>query len=174
MERRSSSRLLASWFRDAASKGRAKQRGDRLIFPVVIPARIFCALRAIIFGSVALVLAAAPGHSAWIRIGLVLVVIWLFSYWPWTVALHRDGICKRNYFGFKRLILWSAVVRLIYRERWEDYLAVSRDGGKIWFSSYHVDPARFEAEVLKNSFVKSVEVTDPVPDPYSTRRPPLA
>jgi len=168
MKRRSSSRLLVSWFREAASKTRAKQRGDRLIFAVVMPAKIYHASRAAILGSAAGVLAVAPGHSIWVRMALALVVIWIFSYWPWTIALNRDGISKRNYFGVKRKILWSELERLVYREELEDYLVIGRDGGQIWFSPFHVDPARFEEEVLKNSLVKNVEITNTVPDPYSS------
>src|SRR5579864_3096695 len=173
MKRRSLFGLLLSWFRDAASKAHAKQRGDQLIFPVVLPARIFCASGAAIFGSAVAVLSVTSGHSAWVQLCLLIFAIWLFSYWPWTVALDRDGISKRNYFGVKELVLWSEVVRLLYRERFEDYLAVSGQGGIIWFSSFHVDPARFEAEVLKNSQLKDVEVTDPEHDPYSSRKRPL-
>jgi hypothetical protein len=173
MKRRSLLRLLLSWFRDAASRARAKQLGDRLIFPVVMPARIFWALGAAIYGSVAAVLLLASEHSAWIQLCLLIFAIWIFSYWPWTVTLDRNGISKRNYFGMKKLLRWSEVIRLRYRERFEDYVAVSREGRIIWFSSFHVDPARFEAEVLKNSLLKDAEVTDPALDPYSSRKRPL-
>jgi hypothetical protein len=165
--------LLLSWFRYAASKAHAKQLGDRLIFPVVMPARIFWALGAAIYSAAAAALILASAHSAWIQLCLLIFAIWIFSYWPWTVTLDRDGISKRNYFGVKKLVLWSEVVRLLYRERFEDYVAVSRGGGIIWFSSFHVDPVRFEAEVLKNSQLKDVEVTNPAADPYSSRRRPL-
>jgi len=173
MQRRSLIALLLSWFRAAASKAHANQRGDRLVFPVVLPAKMFFALGAAIFGSVAVALSVASGHSAWVRLCLVILGIWLFSYWPWTVALDREGISKRSYFGVRRLIPWSEVARLLYRERYEDYVAVSRGGAIMWFSSFHVDPARFEAEVLKNSQLKSVEITDPTSGLYSSGRRPL-
>jgi hypothetical protein len=174
MQRRSLLALLLSWFRALASEAHAKQRGDRLIFPVVIPAKIFFALSAAIFGSGAVVLSVASGHSVWVRLGLIILAIWLFSYWPWTVVLDRDGIFKRNYFGVKSMIPWSQVARLVYRERYEDYVAVGHEGAIIWFSSFHADPARFEAEVLKNSQLKSLEVTHTARDPYSSRRRPLS
>lgn len=163
-------RLLTSWFRDAASKARAKQRVDRLIFPVAIPARIICALGAATFGSLAAALSLAPGTSIWARLGLAFLAIGLFHYWPWSVVLDREGVSKRNFFGVRKLMRWPEVASLTYREESEDYVLSGRDSTKIWFSPFHVDPARFEAEILKHSNVGNVEVTDPSRDPYTRRR----
>src|SRR6202040_3281243 len=96
----------------------------------------------------------APGSSALERGCLALMTIWLFHFWPWRVVLDRDGISKRNYFGVKKVLRWTDVVTLMYREHSEDYLVIGRDGTKIWFSPFHVDPVHFEIEVLKNSPVK--------------------
>ena len=166
-------KLFASWFRDAASKTKASRNDDQLIFPVVFRARVFCGLGAAVFCPLFAASIFMLGYSLLERAFLALITIWLFHYWPWRVVLDRDGISKRNFFGIKKMLPWSEVAMLQYREQSEDYLAIGRDGTNIWFSSFHVDPAQFEAEVLKNSHLKSVEVTDPARDPYSSRRRPL-
>ena len=165
--------LLASWFRDAASKAPAFRKGDQLIFPVVLRAKIFCSLGAATFGPLFAVSAIAREIPTLERVFFGLMTIWLVHYWPWRVVLDRNGISKRNYFGMMKLIPWSEVVSLRYRQKSEDYLVIGRDGTKIWFSSFHIDPARFEQEVLKNPQVKQLEVIDPVQDPYTSRRGPL-
>jgi hypothetical protein len=166
-------KLFASWFRDAASKTKAIHEGDQLIFPVVFRARIVCGLGAALFGPLFVASAFIPRNSILERVFFGLMAVWLFHYWPWRVVLDRDGISKRNYLGAMKLLRWAEVTTLLYREQTEDYLVMGRDGTKIWFSSFHVDPALFEAEVLKNSQLKNVEVTDPARDPYSSRRRPL-
>jgi hypothetical protein len=162
--------ILASWFREAASRAPAKRIGDRLIFPVVLRARIFCALGALILGPGFVVASLAPRTPTGVRILLVLLAIWLFHYWPWSVVIDREGVSKRKYFGLRKLLAWPEIQSLTYREKSEDYVLNGQDGTTIWFSSFHVDPGTFESEILKQSGVGKVDVTDPADDPYTRRR----
>ena len=166
-------KLFASWSRDAASNARASRADGRLIFPVVFQAKICCAMVIAVFVPLLLFAGLTHGTPIFGRIFCALFAIFLFRFWPWRVVLDKDGISKRNYIGAGRLMQWSEVTSLVYREKFEDYIVTGRDGTKIRFSPFHVDSAQFEAEVLKNSQVKHAEITDPARGPYSRRRPPL-
>ena len=79
-------RLLASWFRDAASGTRATRKDDLLIFPVVLRARIFCGLGAILFVPLYVLFTFVRGNPIYMRTASALIAIWLFHYWPWRVV----------------------------------------------------------------------------------------
>jgi hypothetical protein len=137
--------LLRILYSEAISE-RAGRRGDALVFRMALGARILFAV-----GLLALLVtfALSIGHEEkWVYVlgGLLLAALCFAC--PVTIILAEDAIYRSVWWRRRLRIPWESVIG-IEREPSGESQVYSKHGEKITFSRYHVDPGKFEREVLR-------------------------
>ena len=91
------------------------------------------------------------GHEeTWIVAGGTLLTLFACFSWPSTITIDAGGITSNVWWKPKVIIPWNAVADL-EKGAGGDWTIYASGGKTLSFSRYHVDPQRFEAEVLKRA-----------------------
>lgn len=98
-------------------------------------------------------------EETWLIVSGIVVVILFALGWPSTIMIDSGSIVARVWWRRAARIPWSEVVDL-QRGAGGDYTVYGREGTTITFSRFHVDPKRFESEVLKRSGLSRVSGLD--------------
>jgi hypothetical protein len=138
------SRLLYMTARDS----RASRSGSVLFF------RVSLALR-ILFGFAISVLCYYfikdfNHEQGWLIALAAVVIILLCLAWPGTITVDPAGVSSQVWWRGRRTMPWEAGVGLD-KDAEGNMEVIRSDGRSIGFSRYHVDPGRFEAEVLRRA-----------------------
>lgn len=149
--------IILNWFRRRAREGRAREDGDRVVFAVTPPARLF-------FGGVALVSLIAevavlplPEIPLWGKIAVTPIVLLALWQWPSAVVVDSSGVSRRNVLGVRRTLAWNDVRALDLAARRQEAHVVGTSKFRIAFTAFHIDLLRFVEEVRRRA--PSVKVT---------------
>ncbi len=113
-------------------------RGFRSILAIGIPVLLYLAVRAV------------GNEETWlIVVGVVLTLCCLFA-WPVTITVDEACVARHLWWRRALRIPWESVVTL-EKGAAGDLTVYAADGRRIEFSGMHVDPGRFQAEVLKRA-----------------------
>lgn len=140
-----------------AKLSRASRSGSVLFFRASLALRMLLgfAISALFF-----YLVRSLGHEElWVIIlGAVMTVLLCFA-WPSTITVDQSGVTSDVWWRRMSSIGWDAVVDL-EKNAGGDMKIYSSTGSVINFSRYHVDPDRFEAEVMKHAKLHRLSKTE--------------
>ena len=133
---------------------RAEARHGALVFRAGKGARILF-LATVLFSLVAIVSIAVRQEDLWlIMIPTAFLIIAAFS-WPAAVVIAQDAITQKLWWGRTVRVGWLDATG-IEKHAGGELNVFGRHGETIAFSRYHVDPQRFEAEVLRRAHLEKV------------------
>jgi hypothetical protein len=95
------------------------------------------------------------GEEWWVQLSLALLVIMCCFIWPSAIVVGPDSIEQHLWWHRSRKIPWNEVLS-IQTSSWGEILVIAKQGKRIGFSRYHVDPRRFQNEVMRRANLKSV------------------
>jgi hypothetical protein len=131
-----------------AAHARASRKGDTIVFRAATGAR---ALFAVVLPMLVILEVRAIGQEeTWVIVlGSVLTLCASLG-WPATITI--DAACVARHIWWRRTLRlpWESVV-ILERDEAGDLTVCAADGRRIVFSGMHVDPGRFQAEVLKRA-----------------------
>jgi hypothetical protein len=137
-----------------AAFARAEARGDAFVFRAGRGVSVLF-LTTVLVSVVAVVTIAAGQEDLWlITIPTVFLMLAAFS-WPAAIVVAQGGITQKLWWGRTIRLAWPDVTGIEKRAGGE-LNVFDRSGEIIAFSRYHVDPRRFEAEVLKRAKLDNV------------------
>jgi len=138
---------LLNWFRRKAREDRAREDGDRVIFPVALPARIFFGGGALMFVVASIVAWFAPEVPLWQKLAAIPITILALWLWPSRIVVDSSGVSKRNVLGIRRALLWEEVRTLDLAARRHQAHVGGEGKLRIAFTPLHVDLYRFVEEI---------------------------
>jgi len=144
--------LLRVLYAEARSS-RASSAGDALVFRPALGVRLL--LGVVIVGFFVGTVVSIGREELWILIGSAVLVIVMCFAWPSTITVGSDGILGQYWWRPSTRIPWTAVTGIEKRAGGE-LNVYGRNGETIAFSRYHVDPRRFQAEVLRRANLEDV------------------
>lgn len=133
--------------------GRAQDTGGALRFSAAAGVRI--ALGTGITGIVVASIVSAGREESWVIVGATALMLFLCFMWPTTITLNNSDLRQHSWWRRTVRIGWTDVTG-IERRAGGELSVFGRNGETIAFSRYHVDPRRFEAEVLKRANLEGV------------------
>jgi hypothetical protein len=142
--------LLRVLYAEARSS-RATRAGDALVFRPALGVRLL--LGVAILGFFVGIVLSIGREELWILIGSAILVVAMCFAWPSTFTVGGDEILRQSWWRPNARIPWTAVTGVEKRAGGEIYVYGSA-GQSVTFSRYHVDPRRFEREVIARAHLK--------------------
>lgn len=134
-----------------ANAAQASRRGDSLVFRGTAGLRLVLLVG--IVGLLTAMLVSGRDEEMWVLLlGCGFIVAMCFG-WPATITIGGDAIRQRVWWKPTRIIHWKDVTAIDKRASGEIEV-YAKDGWSILFSRFHVDPSRFEQEVLRRAGLK--------------------
>jgi hypothetical protein len=150
--------LLRVLYAEARSS-RATRAGDVLVFRPALGVRLL--LGVVIVGFFVGIVLSIGREELWILIGSAMLVVAMCFAWPSTITVGGDEILRQSWWRPNTRICWTAVTGVEKRAGGEIYVYGS-DGQNVTFSRYHVDPRRFEREVIARAHLQgSIDASGP-------------
>ncbi len=136
-----------------AQLARTAIKGRNLIFRGGLGLRLL--LAGCIVGVSVLISTSIGSDESWISIGLgCFVVAWCFA-WPVTLVIGDDGLRRSVWWRRASVIPWKEVTG-IERNIGGEIQVFGKDGKCITFTRFHVDPSRFQDEVMRRAGLREV------------------
>jgi hypothetical protein len=136
-----------------ARQTQAAAKGGELIFRAGIGVRLLfgCGIVGFTFG----ILASLGTEEGWLLVsGACFVIGWCFA-WPVTLVIGKDGIRRSVWWRKPVLIPWAEVTG-IERNIGGEIQVFGKEGQCITFTRFHVDPIRFQDEVMRRAALREV------------------
>ncbi len=134
-----------------ANAARASRRGDSLVFRGTAGLRLVLLVG--IVGLLTAILIAGRNEELWVLLLAWGFIIAMCFGWPATITIGGDAIRQSVWWKPTRTIHWNEVTAIDKRASGEAEV-YAKDGQSILFSRFHVDPGRFEQEVLRRAGLK--------------------
>ena len=135
-----------------ARSSNAKKAGSGLIFQMPLFVRLLFGF--VIIALFVTLIKGISSEETWVVVsGTILLIVFCLT-WPATLAIDASGVSSYLWWKPKKSIPWGAVVDL-QKNSGGDWKVCSSDGTTIDFSRYHVDPHRFEVEILKRANLRA-------------------
>jgi hypothetical protein len=132
---------------------RAEAKGNALVFRVAGGLRLL--FGAGVIGTTVGIILSLGRESVWVIVGSAGILAAMCFYWPTVIVITGERITHNSWWGRSIRIGWPDVTG-IERRAGGELNVFGRNGEMIAFKRYHVDPRRFEAEVLKRANLNSV------------------
>jgi hypothetical protein len=129
-----------------AKSSRASRSGTAIVFGVSLPLLVMLGLA--ISTLVVVFVTYKEPRELWLNILGATLILAMCLAWPSSITVDQSGVTSKVWWRRRSRIGWDAVVDL-ERNIAGDMKVYGSDGATISFSRYHVDPDRFEAEVLR-------------------------
>ncbi|MFZ0820347.1 MAG: hypothetical protein WAM91_09780 [Candidatus Acidiferrales bacterium] len=148
--------------RRAARRQPATQYGSQIFFGLYGGIKVLVAVACVPLSLLCIVLFTASAHEpdalavSLIPFGLLAAI--LFSL-PGTAMLDQLGIHKRFWWGNRRLVPWTDVASVVYRDTDGYILVYTKSGPTMSFSPYLVDQKRLQEEIRHYARVSEMEAT---------------
>ncbi len=143
--------IIVHCLRKKAREGRAREDGDRIIFFVPLPARLFMASGVSVLIFMDLLASSVSDVPRWQQIALLPIIFFLLWHWPGSIVLDSAGISKRNFLGVRRMIPWHDVRTLDLAARKQQAYIGKGSGLRMAFTAFHVDLQRFVEEIRRRA-----------------------
>jgi len=153
------------FFARQARVSRAHRAGSALLFRVSPAVRILWG-----FGILTLVVVFVTDREPreqWLNALGIAVILALCLAWPSTIAIDQSGVTSSVWWRRRSQIGWNTIADL-QKNSSGDIKVYGSDGTVISFTRFHVDPGRFEAEILKGAKLRHTTRADA---PVSMRLP---
>jgi hypothetical protein len=136
-----------------ARLSRARSKGGLLVFSASIGVRLLFGVGVVGFATLTVL---GIGHEeAWLLGASTAIVVCLCFAWPVTITLGPDGIAREAWWRSRLIIPWSAVTG-IERASGGEIEVFGKQGQNITFTRFHIDPPRFQSEVMRRANLKDV------------------
>ena len=132
---------------------RAVRAGKAIVFGVVPVIRL-----GLLFGIVVIIVFAIRDFGSsptWLRVLAVVMVALGSMAWPATFILTDAALVQSIWWRRTVIIPWEEVVQ-VERTKGDDLNVYGASGQCLCFTRYHVDPDRFQAEVLKRAKLRGL------------------
>jgi hypothetical protein len=136
-----------------ASVARAKAQKGTLIFRAGLGVRLL--IGGMIVGFSALIINELHTDEWWVLAGGTLFVVLGCIVWPSIITISEVGVDQHVWWRRVRTIPWNEVSG-IERSPSGEIQVFGKNGQCIGFTPYHVDPWRFQDEVMRRANVKTV------------------
>lgn len=140
---------ILDWLKKRAREGRAREDGDRTIFRVTLPAKLFLASAILVLMLIQVLVFLSPDTPAWQRVLLLPILLFLLLCGSGSIILDATGVSKRNFLGIRRTIPWHDVRTLDLVARRQLAYVGRGTGLRMEFTAFHVDLRRFVEEVRR-------------------------
>jgi hypothetical protein len=137
-----------SFFYGQAKISRASRSGSALLFRVSLLLQIFFGVG--ISTLVIVFVVDKEPRELWLNALGMAIILAMCLGWPSTITVDQSGVTSKVWWRRKAKISWDTIVDL-EKNVAGDMKIYGSDGTIIGFSRYHVDPDRFEAEILRRA-----------------------
>lgn len=141
---------ILHWLKKKARESRAREDGDRTIFRVTLPAKLFLLSGVLVLIFVEILMFSMPDDTPlWQELALVPIILLLLLCGSGSIILDSTGVSKRNLLGLRRTIPWHDVRTLDLVARRQLAYVGTGTRPRMEFTAYHVDLPRFVEEVRR-------------------------
>ena len=131
---------------------RAKRKGEITLYrpPVGLRVLLGASTISMAYGAGAVALSDNFSRDWWVSVLLLGLAVFCASQWPADLGVAESGIFERKWFGLrKRAFPWQDVASAALNPADDSVWVVTKSGVTIKHTKYHVDRARFTAQ-MKN------------------------